>query len=81
MLELAQSSLVCPHYTRDGQELEKTVIIGPIRIFEETRGEGQTSYDLVIGCSLFQFCENKNCAYSWVSRMERKKKPVGSRED
>ncbi len=73
MIELMHSSVVCPNYTVDGKEVEKTVIVGPIRIFESSKEDGQKSFDLVIGCSLFRFCENKGCAYSWVSRMERKK--------
>ncbi len=50
----------------------KTVIVGPIRIFESAKEEGQKAFDLVIGCNYFRGCENKQCAYSWVSRLERK---------
>ncbi len=73
MIELVHASVVCPNYRVDGEEVEKTVIVGPIRIFESLKDDGQKSYDLVIGCSFFRFCENGNCAYSWVSRLERKK--------
>ena len=73
MIELVHSSMVCPNYKVDGKEMEKTVIVGPIRIFESIKDEGQKAYDLVIGCNLFRFCESKSCAYSWVSRMERKR--------
>ena len=73
MIELMHAAAVCPNYTVDEKEVEKTVIIGPIRIFESTKDEGQKSYDLVIGCSFFRFCENKRCSYSWVSRLERKR--------
>ena len=72
MIELVHSSMVCPHYTVDGQEAEKTVIVGPIRIFESLKDDGQKSFDLVIGCNFFRYCENRKCAYSWVSRLERK---------
>jgi len=74
MIELAHASMPCPHYTQDGEELEKTVIVGPIRIFEAFKEDGQKSYDLVIGCNMFRYCENYNCGYSWVSRQERKKR-------
>ena len=72
MIELVQSSMACSHYTEDGKEVEKTVIVGPIRIFESIKEEGQKAFDLVIGCNYFRGCENKQCAYSWVSRLERK---------
>ena len=73
MIELAHSSVVCPHYTRDGQEREKTVIVGPIRIFETLKNEGVKSFDIIIGCNFFRYCENRSCGYSWVSRQERKR--------
>lgn len=74
MIELTHASMVCPHFTIGGEALEKTVIIGPIRIFENLREDGQKSYDLVIGCNMFRDCENGHCGYSWVSRQERKKR-------
>ena len=73
MIEVNHNSMVCPHFTQDGMEFEKTVVIGPIRIFEEYREEGQKVYDLVIGCNYFRNCQNMDCGYSWVSRQERKK--------
>lgn len=72
MIEVNFSSMPCPHFTENGKEIEKTVVVGPIRIFESLKEGGQKSYDLVVGCNLFRYCENKKCAYSWVSRMERK---------
>ncbi len=74
MIELAHSAVVCPHFTKDGVELERTVIIGPIRIFEDFADVEKKSYDLVIGCNRFRYCEDKDCAYSRVSRLERKGK-------
>ena len=72
MIDLQHASMPCPHFSIDGKEEEKTVIVGPIRIFETERDEKQKSYDLVIGCNMFRGCENKLCAYSWVSRQQRK---------
>jgi len=72
MIEVTHSSMACPQYMVDGKEVEKTVIVGPIRIFESLKEDGQKSFDLVIGCNYFRGCENKQCAYSWVSRLERK---------
>jgi len=73
MLELAYSAVVCPHYILEGKEIEKTVIMGPIRIFETVKEDSVRAHDIIIGCSRFRACEDVNCAYSWVSRMERKK--------
>jgi len=73
MIEVVHASMVCPHYTLDGKEVEKVVIVGPIRIFEDLKESGQKSFDLVIGCNLFRYCENRQCAYSWVARLERKR--------
>ncbi len=72
MIEVNFSSMPCPHYTEDGKEIEKTIVVGPIRLFESSKEAGMKSYDLVIGCNYFRGCENKRCAYSWVSRQERK---------
>ena len=73
MIELAHASGVCPHFSQDGKEVEKTVFIGPIRIFVEAKEGGLTTHDLVIGCNWYRGCETKGCGYSWVSRQERKK--------
>ncbi|KKM97001.1 hypothetical protein LCGC14_1172350 [marine sediment metagenome] len=74
MIELAHAVVVCPHFTLDGAQVEKTVVIGPIRIFEDFMEAGKKSYDLVIGCNRFRYCEDNHCAYSRVSRLERKGK-------
>jgi len=73
MFELAHASMVCPHYTLDGLEMEKTVIIGPIKIYETVGRDWQKSADLVVGCNFFYDCENMFCAYSRASRQERRK--------
>lgn len=53
------------NFTQDGKEIDKTVIIGPIRIFESYKVDGGIKvYDLVIGCNLFCYYENYNCGYS-----------------
>lgn len=74
MLELTHSSMFCNQFTAGGKEIEKTVIVGPIRIFESLKEEGIKAYDLVIGCNMFRDCENGHCGYSWVSRQERRKR-------
>lgn len=57
MLELAHSSMYCPQFTRELKEIEKTVVIGPIRIFKSYKEDGGIKvYDPVTGCNMFRYC-------------------------
>ncbi len=76
MISVSHSSMKCPHFTSEGVELDRTVIIGPIRIFEDIQQSGQKVCDLVIGCNMYRNCENTDCGYSWVSRQERKNRYI-----
>jgi len=73
MLNLVHAASICPNFTFNGEKEEVTVIIGPIRIFEDLKENGIKAYDLVIGCNFYHDCEQAHCGYSWIARQERKK--------
>ncbi len=73
MFNISYSQVNCPDYKVDGIAIDTSVVIGPVRIFEEESQGGGKVYDFVIGCNKFYHCENASCAYSYASRMEKRK--------
>lgn len=74
MINIPHNSVTCGSFKTEEApvEREKTVIIGPIRIFEDFNRNADKAYEIIIGCNMFRVCTNTDCGYSWVSRQRRK---------
>ena len=73
MINCNYSAVKCPHYTTTEGESERTVFIGPIKIFEGTRDNGERANDIIGGCNWYQTCEQAGCIYSWAAHQEKRK--------
>lgn len=73
MLQIGYTIGKCPQYLEGGEEREVTVVIGPLRVFEDITKDGDTVYEIIVGCNMHFRCRNPNCEYSKASRDERKR--------
>lgn len=78
MLQIGYTVGKCPDYIEGGETREVTIVIGPLRVFEDITRDGKTSYEVIVGCNMHFYCGNGKCIYSKVSRDERRKQREAS---
>lgn len=60
---------VCKEFKQDGKKQEVTVVISPLRA-EVSSDSSQVK--IVMGCNMWQACENANCFFSKKARVAPK---------
>lgn len=72
MLQIGYTIGKCSDYKEDSETREVTVVVGPLRVLEAITENGKTSHEVIAGCNMHFYCENKKCVFSKVSRNERR---------